>query len=55
MQKNLKKFFVKYKLEKLKEFFTEKLAKNMFGKKVGENRLATRKISGKNKIVEKIL
>ena len=27
----------------------------MFGKKVGEKRLATRKMSGKNKIVEKIL
>ena len=39
----------------LKEFFTEKLANNMFGKKVGEKRLATRKMSGKNKIVERIL
>ena len=27
----------------------------MFGKKVGENRLATKKMSAKNKIVEKIL
>ena len=27
----------------------------MFGKKVGEKRLATRKMSGKNKIVEKSL
>ena len=27
----------------------------MFGKKVGEKRLATRKMSGKNKIVERIL
>ena len=36
------------------EFFTERFANNMFGKKVGENWLATRKISGKNKIVEKI-
>ena len=36
------------------EFFKEKFVNNMFGKKV-ENWLATRKISGKNKIVEKIL
>ena len=36
------------------EFFTEKLADNMFGKKVGENWLATRKMPGKNKIVKKI-
>ena len=27
----------------------------MFGKKVGEKRLATRKMSGKNKIVERVL
>ena len=36
------------------EFFTERFANNMFGKKVAENWLETRKISGKNKIVEKI-
>ena len=37
------------------EFFTEKLADNMFGKKVGENWLTTRKMPGKNKIVVNIL
>ena len=36
------------------EFFAEKFVNNMFGKKAGENWLATRQISGKNKIVEKI-
>ena len=56
VQHKVKFFYVKYKLEKLKnEFFPEKFANNMFGKKVGENRLATKKMSAKNKIVEKIL
>ena len=44
LQHKVKFFYVKYKLEKLKnEFFPEKFANNMFGKKVGENRLATKK------------
>ena len=37
------------------EFFTEKCANNMFGKKVGENWLAAREMPGKNKIEKKIL
>ena len=56
LQHKVNFFYVKYKLEKLKnEFFPEKFANNMFGKKVAENRLATKKMPAKKIIGEKIL